>query len=67
MAVAIFPQAMIATVAIKNASIIVPESHIITFLEISNRVRKKVIGITIARIDRIKRLFSWLAILVSVI
>lgn len=58
MAVAIFPQAIMATVAIKKASIIVPESHMISFLEISARVKKKVIGMTIARSVRIKRLFS---------
>jgi len=39
-AVAIFPPQIIASVAIRNASMIVPESPIITLLLISALVRK---------------------------
>ena len=40
MAVAILPPAMIASVAMRNASMIVPESPIMRLREISARVRK---------------------------
>ena len=58
MAVAIFHPAMIASVAIRNASMMVPESHMMSCLDISARVRTKVAGIRIAKIAKIKRLFS---------
>ena len=64
--VAIFPPAMMASVAIKNAKIIVPVSPIITSRLISARIRKKVAGTSTARIVRINRLFSWLAREISV-
>jgi hypothetical protein len=57
-AVAIFPHAMIARVAIRNPSMIVPESPISHRLDISRRVIKNVTGIIIARITRRKWLFS---------
>lgn len=66
MAVAILPQAMIASVAMMKASIIVPESPMISLREISPRVRKNVTGIIIASIASKNLLFSWLARLVSV-
>jgi|GEM_PF-3789928 len=67
MAVAIFPHPIMASVAIKNASIIVPESPMINRLSISHLVRKKVAGIRMASKVRIKRLFSSLAMLLSMI
>jgi hypothetical protein len=57
---------MIARVAMRNASIIVPESPMITLREISDLVIAQVIGMRIARIARRNLLFSWLAIVVSV-
>lgn len=45
----------------RNASMIVPESPMITLREISARVRKKVIGMMIASRQRRNLLFSWLA------
>ena len=52
---------MIASVAIKNASVSVPVSPIITCREMSARVSRKVTGINIATIVKINLLFSWLA------
>lgn len=57
-AVAIFHHHTIASVAMRNASIIVPESPIITFLDMSERVKKNVMGIIMARIQRRNLLFS---------
>ena len=66
MAVAIFHQAIIASVAIRKASMMVPESHMIIFLLISARVSQNVTGIITERSIRINWLFSIAAGLLSV-
>lgn len=57
-AVAIFHHAMIARVAMRNPSMIVPESPISQRRDISRRVTKNVTGMMIASITRRNLLFS---------
>ncbi len=57
-AVAIFPHAMMASVAMRNPSMIVPESPMSHCRDISRRVTKYVTGMMIASITRRNLLFS---------
>lgn len=64
--VAIFPPAIIASVAIQKANMIVQESPIIISRLISALVMKNVTGSKMAMRVKINRLFSWLAKVVSI-
>lgn len=60
MAVAIFPPTIIALVAMRNQSIIVPLSPMSQVLLLSMRVIKYVVGIMTTRSVRRNREFSWI-------